>query len=89
MEENKANVSDTINTMNVLSNKYIGNPLSWLFPPGTVIEAANTTVAIRVATNIQEFDVSFIQFFASSSKGLCSSLNNCQGVLPSLALTSL
>ena len=89
MEENKANVSDTMNTMNVLSDKNNGNPFSWLFPPGTVMEAAKTTVAIRVATNIQEFDVSFIQVFASSSKGLCSSLNNCQGVLPSLFLTSL
>ncbi|MCI78862.1 hypothetical protein A2U01_0100133, partial [Trifolium medium] len=66
--------------MNVLSDKKIGIPLSWLFPPGTVIAAAKAIVAkaivaIRVATNIQGFDVSFIQFFPSSSNALCSSLN--------------
>ncbi|MCI93850.1 hypothetical protein A2U01_0115148, partial [Trifolium medium] len=32
IEENKANAFDTTNTMNVLSDKNIGIPLSW-FPP--------------------------------------------------------
>ncbi|KAK2441044.1 ankyrin repeat-containing protein ITN1 [Trifolium repens] len=89
IEEKKATASDQINTLNLLFGKNIGVPLSWLLPPGTVIAAAKVIVAIRIATNMQESDLSFIQFFASLTNGLCSSMNTREAVLESLFLTSL
>ncbi|KEH33976.1 hypothetical protein MTR_3g456110 [Medicago truncatula] len=89
IEQKKAIASDTINTVNLLCSKNIGIPFSWLLPPGTVIAAAKVIVAIRVATNIQAFDLSFIQLFPSSTNGLCSSMNTSRAVLPFLFLTTL
>lgn len=73
--------SDIANTLKNGSCNNGGTPLLSL-PPGTVKAAANTTVAISVATNVHDLAVSFIQaspFFIRSS---CSILNMCRGVSP-------
>ncbi|KAG5621860.1 hypothetical protein H5410_007078 [Solanum commersonii] len=71
IELNSATASDMTKTLNALNSSNIGIPVSLLLPPGTVKPAAKTIVAIKVATIIQEFAVSFIHLspsFSSSSK---------------------
>ncbi|KAG5621858.1 hypothetical protein H5410_007076 [Solanum commersonii] len=86
IELNRATASDMTKTTNPLNFSNIGIPLSSLLPPGTVKPAAKTIVAIKVATIIQEFAVSFIHLSPSFSNNLCSSVNNSLGVFPALFL---
>lgn len=65
-----------------------GNPVSPLLPPGTVKAAAKTTVAISVATSMQDVAVSFIHFSPCSLRFSCFLVNNALGVRPSSFLAS-
>ncbi|KAK6797040.1 hypothetical protein RDI58_004741 [Solanum bulbocastanum] len=85
IELNRTTASDMTKTTNPLNFSNIGIPLSPLLPP-TVKPAAKAIVAIKVATIIQEFAVSFIHLSPSFSNNLCSSVNNSLGVFLALFL---
>ena len=51
-EENSAIASDMTKIKNHFSLRNIGTPVLLFSPPGTVITAANTTVAMSVATSM-------------------------------------
>ncbi|KAK6779204.1 hypothetical protein RDI58_021388 [Solanum bulbocastanum] len=87
IELNSATASDITKTINPFEFSNIGIPLLLLLPPGTVKPTANTIVAIKLATSIQEFAVSFIHFSPSFSNCLCSSVNNSLGVFSSKFFT--
>ncbi|OWM77310.1 hypothetical protein CDL15_Pgr028947 [Punica granatum] len=87
-EEKRASTS-TANHVNTCSVRNRGLPLPSTFPPGTVKAAANTTVAVRADTTMQEFDVSFIHFSASLSKSWCSFANSSRAARPSLSFCTL
>ncbi|GMH23314.1 hypothetical protein Nepgr_025157 [Nepenthes gracilis] len=76
IDDKSANASETIKTINDVLLKKIGKPLLSSLPPGTENAAAKTTVAMRVATSMQDLAVSFIHFSPLSSNFLCSFVNN-------------
>lgn len=89
VDEKRERASETANTINAVLVEKIGKPLSLLFPPGTVMEAAKAIVAMRAAATVQEFAVSFIHCSPSLIKSLCSVENSTAGVLLSEFLLSL
>ncbi|KAG5577219.1 hypothetical protein H5410_057353 [Solanum commersonii] len=76
--------SDMSKAINPFYFSNIGIPLSPLLPPGTVKPTTNTIVPIKIATIIQEFDVSFIHFSSSFSNSLFSFVNNSPIVVSQL-----
>ena len=88
VDEKRERASETAKMMKAFSTVKIGYPLS-PFPPGTVMAAAKTTVAMSAATTEHEFAVSFIHFSPSITRSLCASVNTIEGVFPSPLVTSL
>ncbi|KAH7852795.1 hypothetical protein Vadar_029268 [Vaccinium darrowii] len=66
--------------MNAVVLDNVGRPVSLLLPPGTVIAAANTTVAMSAAAIVHEFAVSFLHFCPSTTNCLCSLVKTIAGV---------
>lgn len=89
VDENRERASKIAKIVKAVFLWKMGKPLSLLLPPGTVIDAANPIVAMRVADIVQEFAVSFIHFSPSLTKSLCSTENSIAGVLPLEFLASL
>ncbi|KAK0594941.1 hypothetical protein LWI29_002006 [Acer saccharum] len=88
-EENRPSASEIANNVNAFVRKKIGIPLSSTLPPGTVKAAANSTVAIRAETSMQELEVSFIHFSSCSANSLCSILKTSIAVSLFMFLHSL
>ncbi|GAV92194.1 hypothetical protein CFOL_v3_35575 [Cephalotus follicularis] len=84
-DDKRASASEMINTSNAFLPKKIVTP-SLLLPPGTVNAAGKTTLEIRVATTMQEFEVSFIQLSPFLTRSSCFSVNSSQAVFLSSSL---
>nr|GLL49113.1 hypothetical protein CDL15_Pgr028947 [Ipomoea trifida] len=81
-----ATTSEIVKMVNVVCAMNMGVPVRSSLPPGKVKAAANATVAISVATSMQEFAVSLMDFSPSIFNAMCSFENNCFAVLSSLFL---
>ena len=57
VDVNKENAFEMAKTMNAVSFDKIGRPFTSLWPPGTLIEAANAIVTMSAATIVHEFAV--------------------------------
>lgn len=78
-EENKESAFETVKMINGLFPEKIGNPFLALFPPGTVMAEANTTVAMSTAATVHDVAVSFNHCSPSEIKSLCSSVKIIAG----------
>ncbi|KAM3736612.1 hypothetical protein ACB098_10G177200 [Castanea mollissima] len=82
IEKNRATSEAIANNVNAGCSTRIGMPLRSLIPPGTVVAAGKTTVAMSVATTEQEFEVLFSHSPPSLKRSMWVSLKSSSGVLP-------
>ncbi|MFS7956324.1 hypothetical protein Hanom_Chr07g00653271 [Helianthus anomalus] len=79
VDVNSENALNTAKIVNAISFWNTGMPDSF-FPPGTVIDAANTTVTINAAVMLDDSAVVFIQVSPCINKSWCSLVKTFAGV---------
>lgn len=89
MDERRASASDTANTKKAFWLENMGSPSLSLFPPGTVIAAANATVAMRDAATVHDVAMPVIHWVSCAASSRWCSLKMESGVLPSAFLDFL